>query len=789
MYDAMSESATGSDAARYVWRRNLSRILIVLLVLLVTVNMLAAVIPLAPRMPEQFLDPSWMFSINQAQAQGLVFGRDLVFTYGPYGSVLSGQYHPATDFLMLSGALVLGLAWAVVLLGLATGRFKVGIVLLSAALLIFNSPDLMLLGYPFACLIWAVSSVYSSTNSAWPRSLFLVAQIFTFATLGLLPLIKLSSIFLCLQASLMAGGLLLKARHFIQGLLVVISPPVALIGFWLFADQPIGALPSYFMNGSLIIAGYSDAMAVTGVAVMPVGYFLICLAMAGVLLSQWTWPFSQRICLILAFTGFLYIAFKAGFVRHDNHALIAAGAIALAAGLLLMLVRRASSWVTLLAALLLSEHIAGQYVDFSWATSAQLLQERYQSSVRGLTTRALRPDGLHTEFEKALRELRRYYAVPELPGTVDIYSYEQAYLLASTNTWSPRPIMQSYSAYTPELASQNAKHLEGVRAPDSILFKLQTIDGRFPALDDGPSWLGLLSRYEARAVDREFLLLQRREHPLRVRLQSVLQQPLLLGAPMSLGDEARGAIFARLHFEKTLAGRVAEFVLKTSDLTLTVETKGGVIRRFRLISGMAEAGFLLSPLILTTEDFMLLATARGDLLQEQQLKRITVEASEPVLFWEPSVSVELYSISIDDAASLDNLIQPALRVYPSTSLPQSDCLGAINSISRVPTYGPTKWLRVDGWLMADRERGTAADAALIWLREGGDDFLYFTDTERYPRADIAEYLKAPNEGDIGFSAFLDVSRMSGTFEVGLGKEVKGNSERCRSRTKSISITR
>ena len=30
------------------------------------------------------LDPSWAFALNYAHAKGLVFGRDLVFAYGPW---------------------------------------------------------------------------------------------------------------------------------------------------------------------------------------------------------------------------------------------------------------------------------------------------------------------------------------------------------------------------------------------------------------------------------------------------------------------------------------------------------------------------------------------------------------------------------------------------------------------------------------------------------------------------------------------------------------------------------
>src|SRR5262245_31502728 len=83
------------------------------------VTILASFVPLTPVMPDLGLDPSWRFGINQAVAQGLVFGRDIVFTYGPYGSIYTKAYHPATDWMMMSGTLLLGACYAFLVVLLA----------------------------------------------------------------------------------------------------------------------------------------------------------------------------------------------------------------------------------------------------------------------------------------------------------------------------------------------------------------------------------------------------------------------------------------------------------------------------------------------------------------------------------------------------------------------------------------------------------------------------------------------------------------------------------------------
>ncbi len=43
--------------------------------------------PFAPGMPTGGIDGSWPYGLNEAIARGYVFGRDVVFTFGPLASV------------------------------------------------------------------------------------------------------------------------------------------------------------------------------------------------------------------------------------------------------------------------------------------------------------------------------------------------------------------------------------------------------------------------------------------------------------------------------------------------------------------------------------------------------------------------------------------------------------------------------------------------------------------------------------------------------------------------------
>src|SRR5262249_26589607 len=100
-------------------------------------------------------------------------------------------------------------------------------------------------------------------------------------------------------------------------------------------------------------------------------------------------------------------------------------------------------------------------------------------------------------------------AVAVRDAAVDVMSFEQAAVLLNRLNWHPRPMFQGYGAYTSSLLALNAHYFARETAPEFILFKLQTIDGRYPLLDDAQALLQVIHRYRPVLAERSFLLLQK----------------------------------------------------------------------------------------------------------------------------------------------------------------------------------------------------------------------------------------------------------------------------------------
>ena len=222
-----------------------------------------------------------------------------------------------------------------------------------------------------------------------------------------------------------------------------------------------------------------------------------------------------------------------------------------------------------------------------------------------------RPGYLRSNYENELARERKTHPLPPIEGNTDLYSYDQTVLFAHALPYQPQPIIQSYSAYTPELAAMNAAHLRTARAASNILFAVQPLDGRFPSLDDGLSWPELLTLYDIKGTSDDrgtYLLLSRSAVPREFRLTPLQNTSARFGEPAILPAATNGPVWVEIEIRKSPAGTVVSALYKPPLLMLIVSLQDHTERRFRLVPGMARGGFLLSPLIADNRSFAALAS-------------------------------------------------------------------------------------------------------------------------------------------------------------------------------------
>ncbi|SFS07851.1 hypothetical protein SAMN05216570_2322 [Dyella sp. OK004] len=756
--------------------------------ILLIIALAAAIVPISPGMPTSGLDGSWGYGMGEAVKNKLVLGKDLIFTFGPYASIYTSSYNPATYYFSLLGSVYLALSFAILLLYLLARRS----LLLSLLAIFFLScnggaPDATLLLYPlllslFVYRLTLPSDDLESLNIGEGAVKYLIIALL-FGVLGLIPLIKGSLLILAFAIGGLCAARFYIASNWRMTVVSVVAAAVSLLLFWLLANQPISGLPYYFMNMLPIISGYTEAMSTKGKTSQISIYLIPWIFLTATIIMQRTLIWRNRFYLLAVFGLFLFMAFKAGFVRHDAHATIAASGIFLAGLAICLVLRSYWQWPALALCTLAWFSIFNAYYPISTSSMVTQARNTYArlgdgllSSIRGTRTSK-------TDFEEARGRMNREHPIPALRGSSDIYPFDQSYLLASNNTWSPRPVFQSYSAYTPKLAEANRLHLLGPTSPDNIVFSLQPIDERLPTLDDGPSWPALMGLYKPARYENGFIYLEKRGANAHVPdTRPLLEQDHEMAEIVALPNTPR-PIFAQIHMKRTFLGRMESILFKPAPLRITVNLLDGSSHDYRFIPGMGEAGFLLSPLVENTSDF-LLSYGSWQYLDNKRVTSIKIWAQSKQLSSWSGYQLTLNELTNQEHVAINSIVKmvtPAEIISNGQPLKDADCFGSIDYINgSSPAQHTTSYstmLSIQGWVAeTQNDPGDKSFAATLTTETGT---TYAAPIVRYKRPDVASYFKSEALEDSGYQSFIDVSKLDDTISVGLARKKSGEWVACR----------
>lgn len=474
------------------------------------------------------LDPSWQAGLAVGFERHLQWGRQVVFTYGPYGLV---------DTLLPFARLSISLA---VLFALATSWG------LAALVVCALRPAWGLV--PAGVVAWAALAIanshsgYSDLASAAALGLALVAlrtddagrRLATLAALGALGGFSLLTKF---NDGVVASGLLVVAlgaegaAYGARALGRAAAGAIAafagvLAAAWVGAGQSLANLPSYFEGCASVALGYSSAMslsqgrraedffAVAVLALEALVFYLSALRAPGA--GGALGPRAERVrraALVVSLVGWSWAALKEGFVRHDTHDLTFFGLVLLATGL----ARLGRRYIGVQAgALAVSASLAcvaagappAQLHSPGASTAALATDLRVALGLGGfkpaqasLRARLLAAgDGLPA---KAVSLVEGHSVAIEPADAAAAFLYPQL-------DWDPEPVLQGYSAYTSYLDGLGSKFLASARAPERIVYDPgQVISGRDPWMGPPATLLSMYCHYSQLAAVGAWQVLSR----------------------------------------------------------------------------------------------------------------------------------------------------------------------------------------------------------------------------------------------------------------------------------------
>jgi hypothetical protein len=569
-----------------------------------------------------WLDGSWQVALFLSHRVGLPLGSRLLFPYGPYGylSVTIPFFVPQwLQGVAVSLLVHVALVALICLLLVQRRASPVLWVVVTVAVLIglpsFAAPDT-------EGQLVAVVLAYLAVNTESRRGRTAAAALCG-ATLALLLLIKATALPLAAGVLVLAvGGLLLRRHGRAAGALVAALVVVG-AALWFTAGLGLGDASRYLHAALDLGSGYSAAMYVMGLT----NAIVLGTALIAVLVLLGLGLAARRRALdaiwILLVCVALFPLYKDSFVRdgpiRDDIFFGVAGLLAalslvvVAPGVRAWMSRRQAVPVAVLVACM-ALGVGWRSTDLSGFTGAgdrlagyrTALNAIFSSSVRqGLEAAPL--SSAHDYYQgtiSALPAATRGSTIDVMPWDIGIF-YEQANL-----HWDPRPVLQSYTAYTPWLDQQDADFLLGPIAPEYIIYSYLTIDDRYAAFDEPATFRALLDNYRMVSVlGTSAVLLQRvsvRPSPESVESTTCVK----LGSPVIVPQRSGVRTYARVAVSRTLVGSALDLLAKSPGLRVILNTAAGSFNR-RLVPAVAADGLYLSDYLTSSPDIGAAITGSG----------------------------------------------------------------------------------------------------------------------------------------------------------------------------------
>jgi len=572
------------------------------------------VFPLVPAAKN--IDQSWRQALGHALKHGLSFGDEIIWTLGPLGYFYISPYDPDLFWAKLGWEAVIKLAMAVVFLAWARRLHSWPWRLLMLALIIIVLP---FWGFDtlYILLILALASLLMERSFSPKRhgpAILLLAVVslvkFTFLMLSLVAVLALAA-----DAGLRKSW---KSAAAIGGLYLGF-----LVAAWVAVGQSPVHLPHYLWSSLHLSAGFSEGLVnntrALEVCAVEIPWALACLVLTALLILVSILAPSRRGARLL--TGLLlwaglFLAWKNGMVRQGGHS-----PIVFAAALLIPFgvpppdhaawARRSHRvlLVLCLAVSLTGLFIVGQRHDYRPGNFVK----RWGFRVTGNVQRLSGLSAVRRMNRERLAESREKHRMPRIAGNVDgepvdIFGHEQGMVLLNGFNWKPRPVFQGNLTFTPWLQERNARFFRSAGAPEHLIFKLQTIDHRFPTLDDSAALQVVLRGYRPMLREKGYLLLQRDpaagEAAGTAIREVLLERESGFGERVAVPGEGEAVQVLALDIGYSLFGQLRKLVFRAPPVTMHVEIDGGDRAAFRLVPGMARGGFVFNPLLRDQETFI-----------------------------------------------------------------------------------------------------------------------------------------------------------------------------------------
>lgn len=560
-----------------------------------------------------WLDASWIYGQALAASQGIHWGSGLQWTHGPYGYLGSPVLVDAGHWLAsvaVSVAVRLAFVGSVVLL-LVRDRSPRWTWVFAGLVLVLPSSNLSL---DIEAVVTATLLLMAALGEG-PS-----ARVLSFAAgvlVGLAFLVKGTALGSGIALLIVLGGICALRRDVVTVSACSVAALLTAGVLWWVGGQSVTDL-GLFVRGTIeLAAGYPSAMGRLGRlpgAALPVLAAGGGMIIGGTAFAVWGAArrgYRQTAERLALGVVVVYVQYRNTMVRPTLGSLVPLAGVILLMGLPLLGRLRwrdalgpAESGATVsrvrfaMPSLLVLLSVAELVIVPQ--PSILFLADRARGYAHAVDLIAS-PASREQERETTANAVRHSYRLAAAAvdgvrgGSTDVVPWDTGLVAGYGLKWNPRPVLQSYSAYTAWLDRRDAAFFESSSAPASVIYVNESIDGRYPIADEPAALQAMLNWYRPVAWSGQYLALRRNRSPGRAAIGSADVRCGTVGSwievpPTPPGEDRVGSVDLGM----SAPGAIMAALLEPPETQFQLRGPWGQTAEMRLVRGSAGDGILLT---------------------------------------------------------------------------------------------------------------------------------------------------------------------------------------------------
>lgn len=558
--------------------------------------------------PEAGLDNSWRIALELAKAKGLVFGQDLIYTYGPLGGLTQRLVISTTPFQLFLFDLFFFINLGIQFFLMLPKPLKFYQLLAHFVVFFFVSS---MFGEWIHFLLF-YSSIFLGIRFLFKRNHWLLSYSIFVGIITFFIKANYGIIGLGFVGALILYSFFTERLSLFEFILYTIGSAIFLLVLSLLLKTN---LFHYFYSSLQVISGYNDAMSIfpeNRLRLVMVSFLIWGIAtLLGLFYAVRTLIQKRKLSLSLIDNLFVwacsivisFILVKYSFVRADDGHMTAFVKLANLPFLLLPFfstnkLLKIGGWALICLNIL------------SYLLVYQPIFEKITFSIpSNIHTKAyILPQYFKDIFNQPQHKKQNSYPADVLSlignKTVDIIPNEVSEIYFNSLNYNPRPTLQSYQAYNQYLDDKNREKYLSVTAPDFVIYGVESLDNKYAWGDETQTLLALFQRYKPVKTWDKRLLLEKQPHTKPLKLVKRHSTKLSLGQDYNIpaNSPVNTIIVLKVKTTTTWFGKLLNLFFQPSHFTVTLTTEDGKKASYNSVSNLLEKGLIINSKIDSVQD-------------------------------------------------------------------------------------------------------------------------------------------------------------------------------------------